>query len=41
MFAVFEIDFATGELVMTTPDDYGGADFELESTDGCLYCVIN
>jgi hypothetical protein len=40
MFATFEIDFASGELVMTTPDGYSGADFELDRANGCLYCLI-
>jgi hypothetical protein len=40
MYATFDIDTTTGDLVMTTPVDYAGMTFELNETTGDLEVVI-
>jgi len=40
LYASFEIDLETGQLVQTTPDEYNGPTFELNN-DGELIAIIN
>ena len=41
MYATFDIDFETGNLIMTTPDGYRGPDFRINQTTGNLEVMIN
>ena len=41
MYATFDIDTTTGDLVMTTPAEYTGPTFILNETTGDLEVVVN